>query len=307
MKRILLVLFLLIFGSINAHAQCALNASPAFTGGGNLWGRTSAQVNQYFEAKVDTNNGFACNLTLSGGTFTGSFGWQSAQIFPSLTATSSISLGVTGVNSGSAIFFNTTSGSTTLVPSTGALHTIQITIPNPTANDTFALLGTAQTYTAEQTVLLATSGAALSLGNTAGVCTHTPGASSETVTCTSDRKFKTDIQSAWWTFAIGDVWSYPIRNFIWKATGTHDIGVIAQEMQKKHPDMVHEFTTSSGSFLGVDEPNIWSLVLAIQQMMALIVIFIVIVVLALLWQAKRRADLRREIKALRHTLALSRH
>jgi hypothetical protein len=63
-----LVLFfsLILLLSVSANAQsCTANAGPPFTGGGNLWGSSSAQVIQYFTQKVDIQNGFACNLTLN--------------------------------------------------------------------------------------------------------------------------------------------------------------------------------------------------------------------------------------------------
>jgi hypothetical protein len=61
MKFLLSFLFALVL-SVSAHAQCAVSdATPAFVGGGNLWGRTSSQVNQYFGLKADANNGLLCD------------------------------------------------------------------------------------------------------------------------------------------------------------------------------------------------------------------------------------------------------
>lgn len=42
------------------------NGNPNFTGPGTLWGRIAAQINQYFSAKVDAEDGTADNLTLTG-------------------------------------------------------------------------------------------------------------------------------------------------------------------------------------------------------------------------------------------------
>jgi hypothetical protein len=68
MRRMIKFFFALLFVSIlsiSAHAQCAVtDATPAFVGGGNLWGRTSSQVNQYFGLKADSNNGLLCNPTI---------------------------------------------------------------------------------------------------------------------------------------------------------------------------------------------------------------------------------------------------
>lgn len=47
--------------------QCP-NTSPGFTAGGNIFGRTKDQWNQYFAAKVDAVNGVLCNPTIVGGT-----------------------------------------------------------------------------------------------------------------------------------------------------------------------------------------------------------------------------------------------
>jgi hypothetical protein len=76
--------------------------------------------------------------------------------------TSVLTLGVSGTSAGGIIFNNTTSGTTELVPATGALNSTTVTIPSPTGNDTLALLGTAQSFTAVQTFtavpVLGTSG-----------------------------------------------------------------------------------------------------------------------------------------------------
>ncbi len=65
-----------------------------------------------------------------------------------------------------------------------------------------------------------------------------------------------------------------IRDFTIKTSGERATGVIAQELQQTHPDMVHEnpqdFLTGDKArhFLIVDQPNPWMLVKAIQELKA---------------------------------------
>jgi len=81
------------------------------------------------------------------------------------------------------------------------------------------------------------TGAVAELQNSSGACTHTPGASSETVTCSSDERLKSDIDDT--ESALAWVDSIRIRDFKVKATGEHKTGVVAQELNVNQPDMVH--------------------------------------------------------------------
>lgn len=66
-RAVALAFLLCLLGAGAARAQCSTQQnSPAFTQGGNVFGRSSPQWNQYFAAKVDANNGIACNLTILG-------------------------------------------------------------------------------------------------------------------------------------------------------------------------------------------------------------------------------------------------
>jgi hypothetical protein len=56
-----------------------------------------------------------------------------------------------------------------------------------------------------------------------------------------------------------------VRDFTMKATGERQTGVVAQELVKAHPAMVHE---GSNGFLTVDSPNPWMLVKAVQELKA---------------------------------------
>ena len=104
------------------------------------------------------------------------------------------------------------------------------------------------------------SGIVMELQNSSGACTYTPGASSVTVSCSSDVRLKTNIQDSKGALAWVD--DMRVRDFTVKATGERKTGVVAQEVALKHPEMVHANT--QGTYL-VDEPNPWKLVKAIQE------------------------------------------
>jgi hypothetical protein len=104
------------------------------------------------------------------------------------------------------------------------------------------------------------SGIVMELQNSSGACTYNPGASSVTVSCSSDMRLKTDIQDSKGALAWVD--DMRVRDFTVRATGERKRGVVAQEVMLKHPEMVHENT--EGTYL-VDEPNPWNLVKAIQE------------------------------------------
>jgi Chaperone of endosialidase len=107
------------------------------------------------------------------------------------------------------------------------------------------------------------SGIVMELQNSSGACTYNPGASSVTVSCSSDIKLKTDIEDS--ASALPWLGGMRIRDFTVKATGERKTGVIAQEMLTNHPEMVHK--NAEGTYL-VDEPNPWKLVKAIQEQQA---------------------------------------
>lgn len=112
-------------------------------------------------------------------------------------------------------------------------------------------------------VTTAASGVVESLTNSAGTCTHTPGASTETVACSSDARLKEDIHDANSALVFFD--GIHVREFEVKATGEHKTGVIAQEMLQDYGQMVH---MGADGFYTVDEPNPWQLVKAIQELRA---------------------------------------
>ncbi|MGV2130491.1 tail fiber domain-containing protein [Agrobacterium vitis] len=106
-------------------------------------------------------------------------------------------------------------------------------------------------------------GPILSLQNSSGVCTHTPSSSAETISCISDERLKREIHDA---SSVSEwISTFRIRDFIWNATGEQRTGVIAQEVQKLHPEMVH---AGDDGMLRVDEPSPWLLIKAVQEQQA---------------------------------------
>jgi hypothetical protein len=107
------------------------------------------------------------------------------------------------------------------------------------------------------------SGAVAGFQNSSDLCTLTPASSSPTWSCSSDMRLKKDIGDA----GAGLPWldDMRVRDFTMKATGERQTGVIAQEMQLTHPDMVH---MGANGFYTVDSPNPWKLVKAIQELKA---------------------------------------
>lgn len=107
------------------------------------------------------------------------------------------------------------------------------------------------------------SGIVAEFQNANSACTLAPATSSLTLSCSSDIRLKKDIVDT------GDALAYfgdmRIRDFTVKSSGEHRTGVIAQEMLKIHPDMVH---MGADSFYKVDEPDPWKLVKAIQELKA---------------------------------------
>ena len=107
------------------------------------------------------------------------------------------------------------------------------------------------------------SGIVEELQNSSGACTFNPTASSLITICSSDQRLKEDIKDA--PEALPQLADMRVRAYTIKATGERKIGVIAQEMLWKHPDMVH---MQDNGLYGVEAPNVWLLVEAIQELKA---------------------------------------
>jgi hypothetical protein len=121
--------------------------------------------------------------------------------------------------------------------------------------------------TAPQTLLhvgsASASGIVEELQNSSGNCTFQPSSSALQVICSSDRRLKEDIDDA--VPALPQLADMRVRNYTIKASGERTIGVIAQEMIWKHPDLVH---MGPDGYYGVEAPNVWLLVKAIQELNA---------------------------------------
>lgn len=99
--------------------------------------------------------------------------------------------------------------------------------------------------------------------NASGTCTHAPGSGSEKVSCSSDARLKSDVADTGSALVwLGDM---RVRDFSVTSTAERKTGVIAQELQTTHPDMVQE---GSDGLLSVEEPNPWRLVKALQELKA---------------------------------------
>jgi hypothetical protein len=105
------------------------------------------------------------------------------------------------------------------------------------------------------------SGVVAEFQNSSGFCTLQPGSGSMTTTCSSDVRLKTDIADT--DEALPWIGAMRIRDFTVRASGDRMTGVIAQELLTTRPEMVH--MTSNG-FYGVDAPNPWKLVKAVQEL-----------------------------------------
>lgn len=100
--------------------------------------------------------------------------------------------------------------------------------------------------------------------NSNGTCTLTP--ITTTWSCSSDARLKKDITDSPWNW--GWAHSFDVRDFTLKSNGARMTGVIAQEVQKNHPEMVE--TLKDGT-LTVDAPNPWRLIKAIQELQNMVI------------------------------------
>lgn len=106
-----------------------------------------------------------------------------------------------------------------------------------------------------------TAGAVLQLTNSAGTCDHTPGAVTETVSCSSDERLKTDIQSA--ASVLSEINGLHVFDYTIIATGQKATGLIAQDVMQTNPEMVH---MGEDGYYKVDSYNSWKLLKGIQEL-----------------------------------------
>jgi Chaperone of endosialidase len=108
------------------------------------------------------------------------------------------------------------------------------------------------------------SGVGLSLTNSVGTCTFTATASgSSTQSCSSDARLKSDIRDA--ASAIDWLRSFRLRDYTVRASHEPGMGVIAQEVQKTHPEMV---TKTDSGMLAVQQPSPWRMMKVLQELVA---------------------------------------
>lgn len=107
----------------------------------------------------------------------------------------------------------------------------------------------------------ASAGAVLRLTNTAGTCDHTPGAVTETVSCSSDARLKTDISSA--ADVLSEINGLNVYDYTIIATGQKATGLIAQDVMQTNPEMVH---MGEDGYYKVDSYNSWKLLKGIQEL-----------------------------------------
>jgi hypothetical protein len=116
------------------------------------------------------------------------------------------------------------------------------------------------------------SGPMISVANSTATCVGSPSTGAFGWSCSSDARLKTDYGPD------GDELAYinslPIDRYKVNATGEITVGPIAQQLQKVHPEMVHEVEddlipadkeNAAGTMLSADQPNIWKLTRGIQE------------------------------------------
>ena len=97
--------------------QCP-NQSPAFTAGGNVFGRLSSQWNQYFASKVDSVNGVLCNPTIIG---------LQPPVVPNADLLGGLNSEFTVITVGSGL--NLTAGTLTATGSGGTVTSVGLSVP----------------------------------------------------------------------------------------------------------------------------------------------------------------------------------
>lgn len=101
----------------------------------------------------------------------------------------------------------------------------------------------------------------LRLEDSDGTCDHNPESGSETVSCSSDARLKTNIQDA--ASVLSEINGLKIRDYTVIASGSQTTGLIAQEVMQTNPEMVH---MGADGFYKVDSYNSWKLLKGIQEL-----------------------------------------
>jgi len=103
----------------------------------------------------------------------------------------------------------------------------------------------------------------LLLEDSSGLCEAQPTTTGLTWSCSSDIRLKENIKDA--SSILPFFNGFKIRDYTVKKTGEQAIGVIAQEVQEKYPELVN---IGDDGYLQVSEPNPWMYVKAIQELTA---------------------------------------
>jgi hypothetical protein len=242
-----------LFGKVGiGTATIGTNVNLAVNGG--------AAIGTYANTGV---TGLSNGLIVSGNVAIGTSTTSSALSVTGLVSNtySGISPVVTGAVSSGGVGFqiNNTSGGNYIFESTGSSTT-------PASSFAIYNVGSSATidYFTPSGALYAGTGAlsgiALSLQNSVETCTLTPAAAA-VFSCSSDARLKRDIVESS-VNALDYLGKIQIKDYTLKSDGSHNTGVIAQDMQKIHPELV---TESSDKMLAVRQVNPWLLVKAIQE------------------------------------------
>ena len=107
-------------------------------------------------------------------------------------------------------------------------------------------------------------GIVLRLQDSDGTCLFNPGSGPTDFSCSSDKKLKKNIKNA--SSVLEEFEDIKVKDYIVKTSGKKMTGVIAQEINETHPEMVH---VEDGE-LFVEQPNPWKLLKAIQELREMI-------------------------------------
>ena len=158
---------------------------------------------------------------------------------------------------------NGTGGTTTAAGSVLKVENIA-TQTAGTLTDTVNALEIVQDVDSTGWPLIVTDGGdtnVMRLSDSDGTCDHNPEAGSETVSCSSDERLKTNIRDA--AVVLPSLMKLRIRDYTVLASGDERTGVIAQEVQGIAPELV---TEGDDGYFMVEQIGSWELVKAIQEL-----------------------------------------